>query len=201
MTIPRVLLYLCLLAGVAACDSEQAEPPRSPTPAEQPEPPLQAEPSQPPEQAASGAREPVAPSAPAQVPPPKAPAAEMTPAREEPAVPAKPKPVAPPKAPAPLAPPAPAKPTLPAEPEAPLDLSLPREVAEGFGLPSDPASLADEKGESPLALLPPLFKAKEAEQSSFELGGRLITNERPEEGGEGYLDAVEGAELQLRFRR
>lgn len=185
MTVPRVLLCFWLLAGLAGCDSEQAEPPR--------QPPATAEVPQAPEQAASKAAESAAPAA--EVVP-------ATPRQSEPAI--APKPAIPPKPVAPVPSPAETEPVAPAKPEAPakpLDLSLPSEVAERFRLPSDEASLAVEAVEQPPALLPPLFEAQEAEQSSFELGGRLITSEHPQSEDEGYLDSVEGAELQLRFRR
>ena len=88
--------------------------------------------------------------------------------------------------------------TLPKQPERPLDLSLPGEDVEPFPLPTAAASVLNEGTEGTDALLPPLFKAHEQARPPFELGGRLITNEGAEDG---YLDTIEGAELQLRFRR
>ena len=81
------------------------------------------------------------------------------------------------------------------EPTAPLDLSLPSETPAGFGLPTG----SDERPGEPPALLPPLFESK-GEANSFELGGRLITNE-PGQEDEDSWHSVEGAELQLQFRR
>lgn len=185
MTVPRVLLCFWLLAGLAGCDSEQPEPPR--------QPPAAAEAPQAPEQAASKVAESAAPAT--EVVP-------VAPRQPKPAI--SPKPATPPTPITPASPPPQTEPAAPAEPEAPekpLDLSLPSEVAERFRLPSDEASLAVEAVEQPPALLPPLFEAHETEQSSFELGGRLITSEHPQSEDEGYLDSVEGAELQLRFRR
>lgn len=84
----------------------------------------------------------------------------------------------------------------PAPPAAPLDLSLPTEVLERFRLPED---MPVEPLEPP-SLLPPLFVDKAAEPDSFELGGKLITSERPL-ADEDSWHSVDGVELQLQFRR
>lgn len=192
MTVPRAFLCLWLLAGLVACDSSQPEPPRRPPAAPELSP---------------------APAAPANNPTePSAPAIEALPAVPQPLQPVVPRPAVrprPPVSPRPVTPAPPAKPATavePAAPTKPLDLSLPSEAAERFRLPADDTSLVFAGEEQPPTLLPPLFEEHKVEQSSFELGGRLITNEpptneRPRDGQEGYLDAVEGAELQLRFRR
>lgn len=173
------VLLLAVLLG--ACEGERPEPaPRSapaPTVPEPPAPPLPAEP----------------PSAREEVPAlpetrPKAPADRSA---ETPAAPAEPVP-----APASVARPAaerPAAPPSPAVPAAPLDLSVPRELVENFQL-SDPLPPAP-------ALLPPLFAPQPETPQAFELGGRLITSERADDEDSGSWHGVEGAELQLRFRR
>lgn len=73
----------------------------------------------------------------------------------------------------------------PPEPEIPLDLSLPEDVLES--LPPFDAS-----AEMDSALLPPMFH-EEPEENPFQLNGRLITKERQDE--------IEGAELQIQFKR
>lgn len=181
------VLLLAVLLG--ACEGERPEPaPRSapaPTVPEQPAPPLPAEP--PAESPAAREEVPALPET-----RPKAPADRSA---ETPAAPAEPVP-----APASVARPAPrpaaerpAAPPPPAVPAAPLDLSVPRELVENFQL-SDPLPPAP-------ALLPPLFAPQPETPQAFELGGRLITSERADDEDSGSWHGVEGAELQLRFRR
>lgn len=102
---------------------------------------------------------------------------------------------APPTAPAPSAPRTvtPAK-VEKAEPLAPLDLTLPDELFERL-----PGEDTLQEALEPQSLLPPLFGEKAQAPQSFELGGRVITNERSEEDHDWHT--VEGAELELRFRR
>lgn len=184
------VLLLAVLLG--ACEGERPEPaPRSapaPTVPEQPAPPLPAEP--PVEPPAAREQAPALPET-----RPKAPADRSA---ETPAAPAEPVPSTP--APASVARPAPrpaaerpAAPPPPAVPAAPLDLSVPRELVENFQL-SDPLPPAP-------ALLPPLFAPQPETPQAFELGGRLITSERADDEDSGSWHGVEGAELQLRFRR
>ncbi|MCQ4347849.1 hypothetical protein NGA35_10605 [Pseudomonas stutzeri] len=77
--------------------------------------------------------------------------------------------------------------------QAPLDLSLPEELLQRLPADEPQAALVERR-----ALLPSLFDARVDEVRSFELGGRLITNERDDEDA---WRAVEGAELELRFLR
>ncbi|MFP6849400.1 MAG: hypothetical protein VCA57_11905 [Pseudomonas sp.] len=90
---------------------------------------------------------------------------------------------------------APAKPKAPAlvsAPvfKAPLDLSLPAEALQSLP-PQEPFN------DQTSSLLPPLFAEKPAAESSFQLNGKLITNER----GDEYWQSVEGAELQFEFKQ
>lgn len=78
-----------------------------------------------------------------------------------------------------------------------LDLHLPRDVVKNLEPP-----VADGAAPSPApALLPPMFAEKPTQQSSFEMGGRLITNEhsRDTDKDASYWDTVDGAELQFKF--
>lgn len=87
----------------------------------------------------------------------------------------------------------PSRPALPGEQAPPLDLRLPKEMLQEFRRPSGRPGEAGE----PAPLLPPLFRDAE-EAGSFQLGGRLITDENADEDS---WHAVDGAELQLQFRR
>lgn len=183
MTLLRAALCLSLLAALAACDSDKPEAPSEKPPAVVPQAPA---PSEPPAA--------VAPAEPA----PAAPASEARPAPEERAEPAAPAPV--PKAPAQLRPSVPSRPApheaAPSEPVAPLDLSLPSDLLERLPEPGEASAQPLEQQ----TLLPPLFGEKKDGPQSFELGGRLITNEGAQTG-EDTWHSVEGAELQLQFRR
>lgn len=77
-------------------------------------------------------------------------------------------------------------------PPARLDLHLPPELVEQIQ-PDEPVEIL-----TPPSLLPEMFVEKPKEPGPFELNGRLITNERENEGD--YWDSVEGAELQFKFR-
>lgn len=198
-----VCAAVCLgaLLALAACDSDRPESEGQPQPAPDVQPAVQPEPP-----ALPAPSEPAAAPSPAAEPQPAPEVITQPPAQPKPAAPASPpaapKPAVPsqpvaPVAPQPLTEPEPA----PAAARPPLDLSLPSAVDEVFPLPDAALSVPGVGEETPGGLLPPLFKTEEERQSSFELGGRLITTEHPEEDGEGYWDSVEGAELQLRFRR
>ncbi|WP_457437678.1 hypothetical protein [Pseudomonas sp. TE3786] len=86
-----------------------------------------------------------------------------------------------------------------------LDLHLPKDAVKKFE-PEVAVFGASEPSpgtsEPPPALLPQLFGDKPGEQSSFELGGRVITNERSRDQDKdaSYFDTVDGAELQFKFR-
>lgn len=174
MSIVRVFLCL-LLAVLVGCDGDKPEAPQPQAPARKE---IQAPVAVPPPVAVPEAVEPVpaAPpvESPAVAPKPTPPAAPRTPV-------ASPQP----KASAPAAP----------QPVAPLDLSLPDELLER--LPGEEPLQAVE----PQPLLPPLFGDQAQEPQSFELGGRLITNEGPAAADEDSWHELEGAELELRFRR
>lgn len=214
----RAWVGLGALLALVACDSERPEPaPQPAAPVQQAAEPERREPeapavppAAPPETAAEPVPAPAAPAATAEQAPALPAAPEPQPA---PKVITQPKPAAPATPPAVPKPPAPSQPAAPVAPEpvsepepapageGPLDLSLPGDLGEAL-LPPEAALLDEGAGEEPPErLLPPLFKAEEDRQSSFELGGRLITNEGPEDEEEGYWDTVEGAELQLHFRR
>jgi len=89
-------------------------------------------------------------------------------------------------------------------PKAKLDLHLPKdmvnklepEVAVTPGASPAPSASADP------ALLPQMFAEKPGEQSPFEVGGRVITNDRSrnQDRDSNFTDTVEGAELQFKFR-
>ncbi|CAD5378586.1 hypothetical protein OF001_U310039 [Pseudomonas sp. OF001] len=172
MSVVRVF-FCVLLAGLAACDSDKPAAPEAPREAlrEESAAPL---PAPPPVTAPA----PVEP-APAEAPE-KSPAAPAEPARPAVAAVRPPRPAAAARVEKPL-------------PLAPLDLSVPGELLER--LPGEDGLPLTE----PQPLLPPLFGDKVEQPQSFELGGRLITNER--EADEDSWHAVEGAELELRFRR
>lgn len=194
----RTVLCLGALLALVACDSDRPAPESKPPAAPAVQPAAEPESAAPP-----------APSEPAVAPPPAAPEPQSTPQviAQPPAQPRPAAPASPPAAPKPAVPSQPVAPVTPQpEPvpvavERPLDLSLPGALDEVFPLPDAALAVPAAGEETPGGLLPPLFKAEEDKQSSFELGGRLITTEHPEEDGEGYWDSVEGAELQLHFRR
>ncbi|PTQ66491.1 hypothetical protein [Pseudomonas sp. GV071] len=86
-----------------------------------------------------------------------------------------------------------------------LNLHLPKDAVKklepevaAFGA-SEPTPSTTEP---PPALLPQLFGDKTGEQSSFEMGGRVITSDhlRDQDKDAGLLDTVDGAELQFKFR-
>lgn len=175
MNVVRVFLCL-LLATLVACDGDKSEV--AVAPRSEPEPQVKAQKSVP-------------------VPPAIEPVTRAMPLESAPeAEPAVPEQSAAAAAPAPVVvrPPQPAAKPAPA-PVEPLDLSLPDELA---GQVPDEAPLA-EIVEAP-SLLPPLFGEKAEEPQSFELGGRLIGTEGPDAGVDSLND-LEGAELELRFRR
>ncbi len=186
MTVVRSCLVLLLSLGLVACDAD-----REKDQPQQPEPPAATLPQ---------STAPATDTPPAPAPAPLPPAGETAPPAPPPVPPAPSALPEPPSKPLERArPPAAeaavsARPKL-AEPAAPLDLSLPSETPEGFGLATGSEALPGE----PQALLPPLFESK-GESNSFELGGRLITNE-PGQADEDSWHSVEGAELQLQFRR
>lgn len=171
MSVVRVF-FCVLLAGLAACDGDKPAAPEVPREAvrEEGAAPL--------------------PAPPVTAPPPVEPAPAEAPERS-PAAPAEP--AAP--AVAAVRPPRPAAAARVEKPLplAPLDLSVPGELLER--LPGEDGLPLTE----PQPLLPPLFGDKVEQPQSFELGGRLITNER--EADEDSWHVVEGAELELRFRR
>lgn len=142
-----------------------------------------------------------------EAPPPQAPAREeiqspvAAPEAVEPAPaapPVEPPEVAPKPAPRPPVSSPPPKASVPAVPQpvAPLDLSLPDELLEPL-----PGEEPLQQAVEPQPLLPPLFGDQAQEPQSFELGGRLITNEGPAAADEDSWHELEGAELELRFRR
>ncbi len=84
-------------------------------------------------------------------------------------------------------------------PKAKLDLRLPKELVKDLApkvAVTPGASAAPSKPADP-ALLPQMFADKPSDVSPFEVGGRVITNERSRDQDEGYFD---GAELQFKFR-
>ena len=176
MSIVRVFLGL-LLAVLAACDGDKPEAPQPQAPGREevqsPEPVAAPPPVAAPEAIES------APAAPPVQPPEPTPE-PARPATRQPAV-SSPQP----RAAASAAP----------EPAAPLDLSLPAELLERL-----PGEEPLQEVVEPQPLLPPLFSEKTQPQS-FELGGRLITNEGPPAAEEDSWHELEGAELELRFRR
>lgn len=171
MTVMRAFLGGLLLCALAACDSDQPPQPQAPS-------------REPAGTTVLPTPVPVEPTAPVPVAEPEpapepAPVPEARP-RETPQVPSVPRPAA----------------AAPSRPVAPLDLSLPSEVLERFKLPDEVAVEPLE----PSPLLPPLFVDKVHKPDSFELGGKLITSERPL-ADEDSWHSVEGVELQLQFRR
>ena len=180
MTVVRALVVMLLAIMLAACDSGRDTPRK---------------PASPPQAAPVAAEAPQPPPPPAPLPAPSREVAPRPQAKTVPAPPAHP--------PRPQVKPArePTEASLraPVEPEVPLDLSLPKELAQGLGLPRDKVAAVQDRQ----ALLPPLFELRDKEQQapgSFEIGGRLITNERPAPGKD-YWNTVEGAEVQLHFRQ
>jgi hypothetical protein len=174
MSVARV--FLCLLLGtLVACDGDKPEV----TVVPQPEPGGQARAETP--VPVSPAVEPVTGAVPLESAPEAEPATPSQPADAAAPAPVVVRPVPPAAKPAPVL-------------VEPLDLSLPDELA---GQLADEASLA-EIVEAPL--LPPLFGDKVEEPHSFELGGRLIGSEGPDASLDSLSD-LEGAEVELRFRR
>jgi len=179
MTVMRAFLGGLLLWALAACDSDK--PPQQQAPSGVPAQttvlpaPAPAEPTAP---VAAAEPEPAPEPAPVPVPVPEAQPREAPQARSVPRSADSPRTAA------------------PSRPVAPLDLSLPSEVLERFKLPDE---MPLESLEPP-PLLPPLFVDKTHEPDSFELGGKLITSERPV-ADEDSWHSVEGVELQLQFRR
>ncbi len=97
-------------------------------------------------------------------------------------------------------PPAPQKASAPrvlAPPVAPLDLSLPAELLEHWQYAEEPIEVE--------RLLPPLFQ-EQAAPAPFQLSGQLITHDRlrADDGArvedEGFLDKIDGAQLNFEFR-
>jgi hypothetical protein len=140
------------------------------------------------EPAATAPREPAKPAA---VVVPAAPA-DVVPVPDPEPVPTPKPPVKPPSEPArPIPKPAAKEPAVTPALKANLDLSLPADLFDEL----QPFATPDEFS-SP-SLLPPLFRAQESSQSPFQLNGKLITNEREDD----YWDSLEGAELQIEFKR
>ena len=84
-----------------------------------------------------------------------------------------------------------------APPVAPLDLSLPAELLEHWQYAEEPIVVE--------RLLPPLFQ-EQAAPAPFQLSGQLITHDRlrADDGArvedEGFLDKIDGAQLNFEFR-
>ncbi len=85
-------------------------------------------------------------------------------------------------------------------PKAKLDLHLPKDLVNKLE-PEVASAPGTSRATSDPAILPPMFGEKPG-QSPFEVGGRVITNERSrdQEKDGGILDTVDGAELQFKFR-
>ncbi|MBF7731615.1 hypothetical protein [Pseudomonas sp. N040] len=81
---------------------------------------------------------------------------------------------------------------LPRLPPAPVDLSLPPQLIDELTAGDSPASVPQAE-----SLLPPLFVEKPKPESSFQLNGRLLTNDQLSED---YLESVEGAEIRLQYK-
>lgn len=81
---------------------------------------------------------------------------------------------------------------LPVLPSPPVDLSLPQELLEDLqlGEPIPP--------DQPQDLLPPLFVEKPEPKRNLQLNGRLLLNDDVKDD---YKKSVDGAELQLEFKR
>lgn len=94
-------------------------------------------------------------------------------------------------------PPAPQKAPAPrvlAPPVAPLDLSLPADLLEHWQYAEEPIVVE--------RLLPPLFQ-EQAAPAPFQLSGQLITHDRlrgTRVEDEGFLDKIDGAQLNFEFR-
>lgn len=179
MMVMRAFLGGLLLCGLVACDSDK--PPQPKAPASEPAEAVLPAPAEPAPPVPAAEPEPAPEPAPEPVP-----EAQPAPPQKAPQVPSAPRSADSPRA------------AAPSRPVAPLDLSLPSEVLERFKLP-DEVPVEAEALESP-SLLPPLFVDKTKEPDSFELGGKLITSERPV-ADEDSWHSVEGVELQLQFRR
>lgn len=80
-----------------------------------------------------------------------------------------------------------------------LDLRLPKDLVNKLE-PEVADTKATSKNPAP-TLLPQMFADKPAQQSSFEMGGRIITNDhsRDVDKDASYWDTVDGAELQFKF--
>ena len=80
-----------------------------------------------------------------------------------------------------------------------LDLRLPKDLVNKLE-PEVADTKATSKTPAP-TLLPQMFADKPAQQSSFEMGGRIITNDhsRDVDKDASYWDTVDGAELQFKF--
>lgn len=142
--------------------------------------------------------------APAPVPPPSA---EQTGVPAKPATPAAAPPKTAEKPAAASKPAAPAQPSKPRKAEAEasvseplppvsLDLRLPKELLHDLK-PGKSAPALEEK-----PLLPPMFAEKPAEESPFQVGGRLIQRDRElrSNDGDSWHSQIQGAELQFHFR-
>lgn len=177
MMVMRAFLGGLLLCGLVACDSDK--PPQPKVPASEPAEAVLPAPAEPAPFVPAAEPEPAPEPAPELVP-----KARPAPPQKAPQVPSAPRSADSPRA------------AAPSRPVAPLDLSLPSEVLERFKLPDEVPVEALE----PPSLLPPLFVDKTNEPDSFELGGKLITSERPVADDDSW-HSVEGIELQLQFRR
>ncbi|MBM7062113.1 hypothetical protein JQX08_15495 [Pseudomonas sp. UL073] len=78
-------------------------------------------------------------------------------------------------------------------PKAKLDLRLPKDLVEDLK-PEEPLPDADKP------LLPQLFAPKPSGPSPYQLSGKLITNDRAQQGQD-YWDTVEGAQLQIEIKQ
>lgn len=80
----------------------------------------------------------------------------------------------------------------PSLPPASVDLSLPQQLIDELSIGDSSASMLQST-----PLLPPLFVEKPKPQSSFQLNGRLLTDDQLKDD---YLESVEGAEIQLQYK-
>lgn len=76
-------------------------------------------------------------------------------------------------------------------PEVKIDLSLPQELARQL-------NEADTNEYSSATVLPPMFTDKETQPKPFELTGKLLTDDS---NGKDSLDAIDGAQLQFKFKQ